>query len=151
MDDERTRDQERTAGGIPEERATPVAAPKRKRSKWPFLIAAIFVGIPAAVFAIWTAIALSWTYSEGERAGYIQKFSHKGYLCKTWEGDLAQINIPGAAPEHFLFTVRSDSVAKEITKLSGSRVSLSYKQHPGVPGTCFGETDYFVTGVKVLP
>ncbi len=134
-----------------EEATVPVRKAKPPRRKWPLLIAGGLIGIPVLIMAVWTAIALNFSYSEGERAGFIQKFSHKGWVCKTWEGDMAQVNIPGSAPEHFLFTVRDDSIAKEITKLSGARVSLTYEQHPGVPGTCFGETDYFVTGVKTIP
>ena len=150
-EDERVRNQT-PEDRVGEEAATPVPTPKRtSRKKWPLLILGAIVGVPALVIAAWMVIALNWSYSEGDRAGFIQKFSHKGWVCKTWEGDLAQVSMPGAAPEHFLFTVRDDSIAKEITKLSGKQVSLTYKEHPGVPGTCFGETDYFVTGVRALP
>lgn len=149
-EDERVREKA-GAEQVREEAATPVRTPKPARRRWPLLLVGGVFVVPALIMAVWTAIALNFSYSEGDRAGFIQKFSNKGWVCKTWEGDLAQVNIPGSAPEHFLFTVRDDSVAKEIAKLSGSRVSLTYKQHPGVPGTCFGETDYFVTGVKAIP
>jgi hypothetical protein len=96
----------------------------------------------------WTVIALSYTYSRGDRAGYIQKLSKKGWICKTWEGELAMVNIPGAMQERFPFTVRSDSLATTMNKLMGSQVSLTYEEHRGVPGSCFGETNYYVTSVR---
>jgi hypothetical protein len=122
--------------------------PPRKRRKWPwFLALGVFV-LPVALFALWTWITLSYTYSEGERAGYVQKFSKKGWLCKTWEGELAMANLPGALPEIFNFSVRDDSVAGALTKTIGQRVSISYAQHKGVPTSCFGETEYYVTRVQ---
>jgi hypothetical protein len=101
------------------------------------------------VVAGWTLITLNYTYSEGERAGYIQKISRKGWLCKTWEGELAMASLPGQLPIIFPFTVRDDAVAQEIERLAGQRVALAYEQHPGVPTSCFGDTEYFV--VKVTP
>lgn len=97
----------------------------------------------------WALITLNYTYSEGERAGYIQKISRKGWICKTWEGDLAMASLPGQLPMIFSFSVRDDAVAHQIEKLAGQRVSLGYEEHPGVPTSCFGETRYFV--VKVTP
>jgi hypothetical protein len=135
------------------EDAAPVAAPPpaRRRKKWPWVLAAI-IATPLFVLALWTAIALSFSYSEGERAGYVQKFSKKGWVCKTWEGELAMVNIPGAMQERWSFTVRDDSVAQVIQTLMGSQVALSYDEHLSVPTSCFGETRYFVTGVrKVSP
>lgn len=100
------------------------------------------------LFALYVWAALSFDYSEGERAGYVQKFSRKGWLCKTWEGELAMVNLPGAMPEIFRFTVRDDAVAERINQSMGQRVRLHYEQHMGIPTTCFGETDYFVTDVE---
>jgi len=108
------------------------------------------VVLPLLVFGIWTWSALTWAYSEGERAGYVQKFSKRGWLCKTWEGELAMVNVPGAMQEKFQFSVRDDIVAQHLTASMGKRVTISYKQHPGVPTSCFGETEYFVDAVKVL-
>jgi hypothetical protein len=104
----------------------------------------------AAVFAAYTWVALTWNYSEGERAGFMQKLSKKGWLCKTWEGELSLVALPGAAPEKFLFTVRDDTVADKINKLVGQRVSLVYAEHKGVPTSCFGDTPYFVSDVKAV-
>lgn len=126
--------------------------PRRaRRWKWPAILLAIFVAVPVAVFGIWSWIALSWTYSEGDRAGYVQKFSHKGWVCKTWEGELSMVNVPGAAQERWVFSVRDDSIAKQITSLMGNRVSLTYEEKRGIPTSCFGETNYFVTGVRRVP
>jgi hypothetical protein len=105
---------------------------------------------PILLFAIYTWSALNWSYSEGERAGFVQKFSKRGWLCKTWEGELAMVSMPGTNPEKFYFSVRDDQVAVHINQSLGKRVSLSYQQHKGIPTTCFGETEYFVNAVKVL-
>ena len=91
--------------------------------------------------------ALSWSYSTGERAGWVQKLSHKGWLCKTWEGELALVSLPGSTPEKFFFTIRDDAVAQQVTKLMGKRVALHYEEKVGLPTSCFGETRHYVTSV----
>lgn len=112
------------------------------------LIIAGVVILPIFVFALYTWVALTWSYSKGERAGFVQKFSKKGWICKTWEGELAIVSIPGTMAEKFYFTVRDDSVAKLVNLTMGKRVALAYHQHMGIPTTCFGETQYFVVDVK---
>ena len=102
------------------------------------------------LLAGYTWATLHWTYSTGERAGYVQKFSKKGWLCKTWEGEMALVSMPGTVAEKFYFTVRDDGVATRINESVGQRVSLTYHQHLGVPTSCFGETQYFIDGVKVV-
>ena len=101
-------------------------------------------------FAVYIWVVLSWSYSEGERAGFLQKVSYKGWICKTWEGELSLVAIPGAAPEKFLFTVREDAVAQQLNAVAGKRVTLKYEQHRGLPSSCFGDTDYFVVDVTVI-
>ncbi len=118
-----------------------------RRAKW--IIAGIII-VPILVFSLYTFSALTFTYSSGERAGYVQKFSKKGWLCKTWEGELAMVSMPGTLSEKFLFTVRDDKVADYINQSLGKRVALSYQQHVGIPTSCFGDTQYFVTAVKVV-
>jgi hypothetical protein len=108
------------------------------------------VVIPLLGAALYTKLTLTWTYSQGERAGYVQKFSRKGWLCKTWEGELAMVALPGATPEKFYFTVPSDSVAMLVNQSLGKRVALTYRQHVGVPTACFGETEYYVIGVRAV-
>ena len=98
--------------------------------------------------AAWVWLTLNWSYSTGERAGYVQKLSHRGWLCKTWEGELALVTMPGAIPEKFEFTVRDDAVAEQINQLAGQRVVLHYDQHKFIPTSCFGDTEYFVVGAK---
>ena len=117
------------------------------RGRWPVLLLVILLLIGGG-FALYTWAALSYSYSSGERAGYVQKFSHKGWLCKTWEGELAMVNLPGTLPEIFRFTVRSDDVAARLNQSMGRQVALHYEQHRGVPSSCFGETEYFVTEVR---
>jgi len=111
---------------------------------------AAILALATLLFIAYTWLALSWGYSNGERAGYVQKFSHKGFLCKTWEGEMALVSMPGTVAEKFYFTVRDDAVAKQINESIGKRVALSYEQHLGVPSSCFGETQYFISGVKVV-
>ncbi len=114
---------------------------------------AIPLGLVVGLFilaAVYLVIALNWSYSEGERAGFVQKLSKKGWLCKTWEGELALVSLPGAAPEKFIFTVRDDVVAERINKQVGTRVALVYAQHKGLPTSCFGDTNYFVEDIKAI-
>ena len=125
------------------------ARPHRRHRRWPWVLAAVII-TPIALVVLWTVISLSYTYSAGHRAGYVQKFSKKGWICKTYEGELAMVNVPGALQERWQFTVRNDSVARLIAGSMGQRVSLDYDQHNGVPTSCFGDTQYFVTGVHVL-
>ena len=112
-----------------------------------------FVVLPvvviAALVAAWFWFALSWSFSTGERAGWVQKFSNKGWLCKTWEGELALVSLPGSTAEKFYFTVHDDEAARQITKYIGKRVALHYEEKVGLPTSCFGETRHFVTGVKL--
>ena len=136
---------------VPDTNESPAQAPPTKGRgirKWLLIIGGLVIVLPFVAMFLWSVVALNWSYSEGERAGYVQKFSKKGWLCKTWEGDLSMINIPGAAPERWNFTVRNDSIAQIINSLMGRQVSLHYEEHPGVPTSCFGETQYFVTGVR---
>jgi len=111
------------------------------------IIAAVLI-VPVLLFALYTWSALTWSYSSGERAGYVQKFSKKGWICKTWEGELAIVSIPGTMSEKFYFTVRDDSTAARVNQTMGKRVALVYHQHVGIPTSCFGETEYFVVDVK---
>ena len=110
----------------------------------------------AVLFAIVSVIAgyflfvFNWSYSEGERAGWIQKFSSKGWLCKTWEGELAMVSMPGSMSEKFFFTVWDDATAEQINKVMGKRVSLHYEEKVGIPTSCFGETRYYVTKVSAV-
>jgi hypothetical protein len=112
-----------------------------------FVLAGFVVAV-ALLCAAYVAIALTWSYSSGERAGYLQKLSLKGWVCKTWEGEQSLVSLPGATPEKFLFTVRDPEVVAQLNAAMGKRVTLNYEQHKGLPSSCFGETEYFVTGMK---
>jgi hypothetical protein len=125
----------------------PVIVKTKKRKK---VLIALFILllVPAVIIALWVWVTLGYTYATGDRAGYVQKISKKGWVCKTWEGELAMANLPGTMPQIFAFTVRNDSVAQLLEKNIGKQVSITYEQHRGIPTTCFGETEYFVTGVQ---
>lgn len=110
----------------------------------------LFLVIPVALFALYTWAVLSWSYSSGERAGYVQKLSQKGFICKTYEGELILVSMPGTQAEKFFFTVRDPKVAKLINEAVGKRVRLTYEQHVGVPTSCFGDTQYYVNHVQVV-
>jgi hypothetical protein len=130
--------------------------PKPSGARWKTLRRRLILGTVGLILAIvagmaaWAWITLNVSYSTGERVGYIQKISKKGWVCKTWEGELAMLNQPGVPPQIFAFSVRDDAVAQNIMKAAGQRVNLKYEQHRGVPTSCFGETEYFVTGVSPL-
>lgn len=109
-----------------------------------FFLTLILLGIGF----VW--LTLHWSYSEGERAGYVQKLSKKGWLCKTWEGEIVLVSMPGAIPEKFSFTVREDALADEINTLAGQRVVLHYQQYKFIPFSCFGESEYFVEKVRSI-
>lgn len=106
--------------------------------------------IPVGLFALYTWFTLNWVYSSGERVGYVQKFSLKGYVCKTWEGEIVLVSMPGTQAEKFVFTVTDDNIAKRVNESLGQRVKLIYEEHKGIPSSCFGETPYFVQDIKVL-
>ena len=112
-----------------------------------FLLVSLVILILAVAGFTW--VTLNWSYADGERAGYVQKFSKKGWLCKTWEGEMAMVTMPGTVAEKFQFTVRDDKVARLLNESVGKRMALHYEQHRWVPSSCFGDTEYFVTGVRV--
>jgi hypothetical protein len=114
--------------------------------KWLFWL----VAVPIVLFVAYCWVMLTWSYSTGERAGYVQKLSKRGWLCKTWEGELALITMPGTIAEKFPFTVRDSAIADQINASMGKRVAVDYEQHVGLPSSCFGDTSHFATGVRVV-
>lgn len=125
----------------------PPSKPARKGRGTLKKVAVLLVAAPILLFAAYTWVTLHWSYSRGSRAGFVQKFSERGWVCKTWEGELAIVNMPGSLQQVFPFTVRDEAVVKKINELMGRRVALTYEQHQGVPTSCFGETEYFVVDV----
>ncbi len=124
-------------------------SPGFARRHWGKLTLLTLLGLPFLIVTIWAGVALNYTYSSGVRTGYVQKLSKKGWLCKTWEGELAMATAPGVSPEIFTFTIRSDSLALAMTEEMGEgRLALTYDEHRGVPTSCFGDTPYYVTGYK---
>jgi hypothetical protein len=108
------------------------------------------VVVPLVIFVLYALVALKWSYSDGDRSGILQKFSRKGWICKTYEGELAMSYTPGMAPVLWNFTVRDDAVAAKVNEALGKRVVLHYNEHRGVPSDCFGETQYYVDGVRLV-
>ena len=111
--------------------------------------AVLLIAALLALAALYLWLALQWSFSSGERAGWVQKLSSKGWVCKTWEGELAVLSVPGTQPEKFTFTIRDDAVAERVTRAMGKRVTLHYEEKVGLPGSCFGDTRYFITGVTI--
>lgn len=131
-------------------RPPPLFRPHHRRQRG---LAPIIVIVLLAVVLLpvaWTWFMLSWSYSDGERAGIVQKFSRKGWICKTYEGELAQYVVAGVAPQIWPFTVRDEQVAAELRTLVGSRVQLHYTEHVMVPTSCFGDTGYYVDAIVRL-
>jgi hypothetical protein len=127
---------------------TAPTAPKRRRL-WLVLLAVL--AIPLVLFTLYVGLAFRWSYSDGERAGILQKFSRKGWVCKTYEGELAMSIVPGVTPTIWEFSVHDDRVVPQLSQAIGKRVVLHYAEHPGIPTTCFGHTAYFVDSVAVVP
>src|SRR5262245_6965839 len=117
----------------------PAPRPSRRALWFGGALLAVF-----GVLALYTWLTLTLTYARGERVGYVQKFSRRGWFCKTWEGELAMVSMPGQAPEKFYFSTRSEPIAAQVNSTLGKRVRLRYAQHKFVPSTCFGDTEYFV-------
>ena len=116
-----------------------------------FIRITLILSVISAIFISgYTYLMLSWSYAEGERAGYVQKFSKRGWFCKTWEGELAMVSMPGTMSEKFFFSVRDDRVVNKINANMGRKVAMQYEQHVGLPTSCFGETEYFVKNLLVL-
>lgn len=122
------------------------AATKKKLILLPVTIVFILL----CLAGLYLLFVLKWSYSEGERIGYVQKFSKKGWLCKSWEGELAMFPVVAMQAEKFLFTVRDDAVAVRLQENMGKKVALHYEEHKGVPTSCFGETPYYVVEIRVL-
>lgn len=104
---------------------------------------------------LWTWLTLAWAYAEGERAGVLQKFVSRGWVCKTREGEIAlyygggQYMGAGVSPQLWDFSVRDKAVAVDLGKAVGHRVQLHYTEHPGIPTSCFAETRFLVDRVTV--
>jgi hypothetical protein len=131
----------------------PVAAPPPRsfaRRHLMAVVAVVLLGGPAVGITLWTLAALKFSYSTGDRIGYVQKLSRRGWICRTWEGELAMSPVPGATPQIFTFTVPGGGIAKQIADLEGRKVALHYQEKRGLPSSCFGDTHYFVTEVRSL-
>jgi len=128
----------------------PPAPPKKKHwwHHWRGILAALVL-TPILAFVAYTFVVVNWSYSDGDRAGTLQKFSRKGWLCKTWEGELMQPTAPGVAPTIWDFTVRDEVTARRVESGLGQRVVLHYKEHKGIPTSCFGDTRYWVDAVRI--
>ncbi len=117
------------------------------------------VGILALGGAIWASIILYYPYSEGSRTGLLRKFSHKGYVFKTWEGELqmSAVMMPNdgtqtvAGGNIWYFSVTDASAIKSLqeAEMSGKRVTLYYTEYLK---ELFwrGETKYFVNRATII-
>ncbi len=112
----------------------------------------LWLSVAALLFIVaYLYAAYHFAYSRGESVGFVQKISHKGWVCKTWEGEQVRaLSVVPAVPEKFAFTVRDPAVVDQINTRIGQKVVLEYAQHKGLP-SCFGDTQHFVTGVRPAP
>lgn len=129
----------------------PTTSSTRGRGGRLLRILTLTVLLAVGALALWTWFTLSWSYSDGERAGVLQKFSRKGWICKTYEGEVAQYVVAGVSPQIWQFSVRDAAVAARLNKVVGHRVQLHYTEHRGVPSSCFAETSYFVDRITEEP
>jgi hypothetical protein len=110
------------------------------------VIAAVLLVVVGS--SLYTFFALKFSYSTGERVGFVQKLSKRGWVCKTNEGEMAMVNMAGQQAQMFFFTVPDDAVVKQIEAFAGHRIVLEYEEHRGIPSSCFGDTEYFVVRVQ---
>jgi hypothetical protein len=128
-----------------------VVSEPRSSFRRKFVLGALFVVlVPLIGCALYILTVLNLSYSDGERSGIVQKFSRKGWVCKTYEGELAMSYTPGLAPTLWNFSVREPALATKINDALGRRVVVHYTEHRGVPTDCFGETNYYVDSVRVV-
>ena len=113
-----------------------------------FALIALLVLILGA--ALWTWGSLAFSYSTGDRAGVLLKFSKKGWICKTYEGQLALYVVGGVAPQIWDFSTRDEELAKKLSAAVGQQIQLHYSEHRGVPTNCFAETPYFADSFTVM-
>jgi len=109
----------------------------------------LFLTLVSFIGTAYLLVAFNFSYSDGSRAGYIQKFSKKGWVCKTNEGELAMTTVPGVAPVLWDFSVWDEKIAAQLTQMMGKRLVLHYKEFRYLPTTCFGETAYFVDRAEI--
>lgn len=128
----------------------PAAFETRRPPRWLWRLGILLPLIVLLLGAAWTWVALNWSYSEGERAGVLQKFSRKGWICKTYEGELAQYVVGGVAPQIWHFSTRDPELAKQLSSHVGRQLRIHYSEHRGVPGNCFAETPYFAESFTLV-
>ncbi len=120
-----------------------------RRHRWQLVLVALLL-VVIGVASLWTLITLTFSYSDGDRIGYVQKFSRRGWICRTWEGELAMTPVPGAVPQIFPFTVRDPKVVQQIHDGEGKKIALHYQEKKGIPSSCFGDTRYFISEMRIL-
>jgi hypothetical protein len=123
-----------------------VVSKTKKVLKWLLFLIVLFV----ISFIYWKYF---YTYSEGYRAGLLQKFSHKGAIFKTYEGEIILSSVASnrdiaLASEKFLFTVTNKSLVRQFDTLQGQPVIVHYRQKNAA---LFwrGDSPYLVDSVKV--
>ena len=110
----------------------------------------ILIVIAGSIFIYWKYF---YTYSEGYRAGLLQKFSNKGSIFKTYEGELILSSVSSnrdvaLASEKFFFTLTNKALIRQFDTLQGENVIIHYKQKNA---SLFwrGDSPYLVDSVKV--
>ncbi len=112
-----------------------------------------FVGIVVIVLAVFIYWKYIFTYSDGYRAGLLQKFSRKGTIFKTYEGEMILSSVQSnkdivLASEKFLFSVNDDAIVQQLDSVQGHFIIVHYREKNGtLPWR--GESRYLVDSVRV--
>jgi hypothetical protein len=105
------------------------------------------------VIGIWIYWAFFFTYSDGYRAGMLQKFSRKGTIFKTYEGEMILSSVQSnknvaLASEKFLFSVSNKAIAGQLEQMQGKTIVVHYtEKNNALPWR--GDSRYVVSSVKL--
>ena len=135
-----------------EQGTTNTVYPKKRRGTRIFLIVLLVLFLGLSVFVWWQYY---YTYSDGNRYGLLQKFSRRGNLFKTYEGEMilssvrSNVNTP-IASEKFFFSVTDEAVAQKLNNMQGQNITVHYKEKNS---SAFwrGDSPYIVDSVRVQP
>jgi len=118
----------------------------KKIGIWSLLIVIVLI-------VVFGYFKFGFTYSKGDRAGLLQKFSEKGIVFKTYEGEMILSSIQSnanvaIASEKFLFSVEDADIARQMEQIQGKYVVVHYREKNGAL-PWIGESNYIVDSVRI--